>query len=212
MQNIDFGKIYKNSNLQKPKSSPGVSSKLNIYISIAIIGFTLGAISGIAYEKNISKNNSSRLNELSNVAPGERNHSSFNEENNISEEPYENNPTFAKNEKSEVSENIQNSVIVDNHSDKIEPAQVQNKDKESLENSPVKDAKYIIFAKKYSDKKRAYYDGSQLKKAGYPVFLVKSGDKMKVYIGPIYGKQEAYRYLARIKNIAQYKNAILYKK
>lgn len=206
MQNIDFGKMRHNN--PPAKSSSHSSSRLNIYISILIIGFTLGAVSGIAYEKKMGGNSQNHIKELANVSLKENTN------------PFEKNVLSGEDQTSDADEKIENTVIVDHHSDKIKPAETKNseknKSKETPQNevdkNPVKDAKYVIFAKKYSDKKKAYYDGSRLKKAGYPVFLVKSAEKMKVYIGPIYGKNEAYRYLARIKKIDQYKNAILYRK
>ncbi|GEM_PF-3473509 len=211
MQNIDYGKIMRNPKPEKPSSSG--NSRWNIYGSLLIIGFTFGVISGIFYEKNISgKESASGLLAQSHTeTPEFRNIGQ--EEPSGGEPEREPETTASQNDPDDAGE-IDDSVKVNHHEEKIDSVKRKTETREKAKPSPLLDekAKYVIFAKKYADKKKAFYDGSQLKKAGYPAFLVKSGDKIKVYVGPLGGKEEAYYYLANLKKIEQYKNAILYKK
>lgn len=71
---------------------------------------------------------------------------------------------------------------------------------------------YLILARIYEDEKEAYRQGRELKEQGFPVFLAKSGNKTKVYVGPLEGKEQAYGELAKIKAMANFRGAILYKK
>lgn len=103
---------------------------------------------------------------------------------------------------------------------KINPTQTEETETTSTMDSKrkIRDAitqegeSYLILAKIYKDSKNAYAAGRALMKNGLPVFLAKNGKKLKVYVGPIKGKNDAYNTLAIVKNMANFKGALMYKK
>ena len=182
MQNIDFGRIYRNkpvpaSSREQP-SSVGGSSKTTVIVSIAVICFIAGLISGMQYQKvKITRQieegatkpveNNQKEVKVSNVAPDEK----------ASQETEEKNQV------------------------KVNAETIKELDKDT----------YII-GKSFRDKNKAYKIGLGLKKKGLPVFASQNGNRMNLYVGPIKGRAKANQMFSQAKRFPGFNGAILYKK
>ncbi|MCB1146366.1 MAG: SPOR domain-containing protein [Leptospiraceae bacterium] len=203
MQDIDFGRFYRerggnrestrtrktvrDHSITRGNSQHGglpTSQKLLVYgVSGAILLFTLGMFVGSRWERN----RLIRQVETETVGEEMTTANVSNTKNNIQ---------------------IEESLKVEKNSEPV-AEQSEEKIRSAIEGSG---ESYLILARIYSDQKEAYSAGRQLMKTGLPVFLAKNGKKLKVYVGPVQGKNEAYQYLAQVKNISDFKGAVMYKK
>ncbi len=205
MQDIDFQRLYSYRGPKKESKiySKGTLSKINyskkffVFMIIFIFAFTLGAFGGVyvSYTKE-------KPNELS-VSDLEHDLESLNTL------PVKEKPS-KKQDEIFISKNISPST----HKDSSEKSKTtENISKIRDKFKPINQIKtYLIWAKTYTDKMMAYRHGHFLKKQKLPVFLAKSNDRMKLYVGPVYGKDQAYETLSKVKKWAPFKTAILHEK
>ena len=197
MQDVDFGRMYKYRHTkQRPDSfvQPGkFQQKLGVLLLVAFLSYIFGLFSGIQFEryqtqKAVAFGQADEMQVSANI-----NNEDIDPRINISadlsasEEPQNNNEAS-------------NDNILENENQNIKD--VLKSDQSS----------YLILARMYKEKARAYYNGSILQKKGLPVFLAESGSKMKVYVGPVRGKNDAYKMLAKVKKVPEFSGAIMYKK
>lgn len=195
MQGIDFKPVLNKPQRSKDQPSPGrltdfsrssavkeesARSPVSIYISIAIIFFTIGLVSGVKwYSVKMTKQ--------------------------IEE-------TALSAQKSVTANNLPETPVMKESVAKPANQAEESEKATEIQKAPADKSQYIILARMYRDHAKAEKFGYLLKQAGLPVFLAENGKKMKIYVGPITGRQDAYKMLARVKKVREFKGAILYKR
>ena len=219
MIDIDYGKVAKkrvnaratrvtHSSKNYNSGNAGFSNKLYVYFSFAIILFTSGLLAGISYQKSKAV---TRDSSVSASGMNRASHSNIG----ISGLPDEQRKTTPINKEgkkttgdSPFHNKKDSSSFIEKEIDKV-----KTKSK-TLKDVMVSDQRsYHILAKIYNTEKEAQYFGNKLSrlKLGVKIFLSRNRKKMKVYLGPIRGKMPAYKLLHIVKNIPEFKSAILYK-
>lgn len=198
MQDVDFGRMYKYRHTKQRTDNfvqPGrLQHKLGVLLLVAVLSYLFGLFSGIQFE---------RYQNQKDIAAGQVDQSQVSV--NISNEDLDPRINISADLSAEDSTSNSNA---------IEEPQISDQDagqsiKEVLKSDQ---SSYLILARMYKEKARAYYNGSVLQKKGLPVFLAESGNKMKVYVGPVQGKNDAYKMLAKVKKVPEFSGAIMYKK
>jgi hypothetical protein len=197
MNDYDFGKYYRSRNkITEKKKSPSLKlnnlyKKLSIVVAAAIILFFAGLMTGINLNGDRITNKEIAITDTYNQPDivessdiSPESSSNFNQNNFIENQP----------EKKTSGSEIRSSLV-------------------DPENA------YIILAKRYHEdsKDRALYYAGVLKKlakeSNYDVIPSVRGKSIKIYVGPMKGKKNAEKMLARVKSIPEFTNsAILYKK
>ena len=204
MQDIDFGKFYVNKKANahnRSKNTERVNTvghlkKFSVFLLLFILAFTMGAFGGIYVSRDTEKIDGLEKHGLKKKEKGA-----------------EGSETQAQ--PKEVKEKLI-SKNVPPPNPRQEPSSVQGQSQADELKHKLKKADgektYLVWAKTYANRMIAYRHGHFLKKQDLPVFLAKSGDKMKLYVGPVYGKNQAYQTLAKVKKWAPFKGAILHEK
>ena len=210
MNDYDFGKYYKNkqnfasrniadSGLQK------LYRKLSIGLIAGLVIFFAGLMTGIHFQKNkitgktsVAETENSEVINTADISPN----AMPNMPNTLQKEA----PKAEDTDKETPAENADNT---------FEKSASQNLKKTLM--NPANE--YIILARRYNDtsKDRALYYAGVLNKItrdyNYEVIPSIRGKNIKLYVGPMKGKANAEKMLARVKSIPEFANsAILYKK
>lgn len=201
MQDVDFGRMYKykrSSSRQDPQfPAAKFQQKLGVVVFFAFLFFVLGIFTGIQFERY-----QSRSSDTSDAL-------SFAEQTsaNVGSEdidPRINISADLSHEEEQLDKDIAESSAA---------ALVSQEEKPDIRKAlKSEQPSFLILARIYDDKARAYYNGSVLQQKGLPVFLAESGKRMKVYVGPVKGKNAAYGMLAKVKKVPEFNGAIMYKK
>ena len=204
MQDIDFGKFYTREKKRagvytrfkntKEVNTVGHVKKLSVFLLLFILAFTMGALGGIYISRDTAKVDDLEENYLKQRESGT--------------------------EASEIQSKESKEKLISKNVPPPNSKQRLSSDKDQSQADELKhklqqadgEKTYLVWAKTYANRTTAYRHGHFLKKQDLPVFLAKSGDKMKLYVGPVYGKNQAYQTLAKVKKWAPFKGAILHEK
>ena len=205
MQDIDFGKIKfsKKSNIKQDILRYRQKNilmqnlrKLSFAIFSFLFVFTVGLLSGIYLN---TKKSESREN--------------------LEQEPITNYlgeglklQKETKNRKDKNTQAGKEKIISRNIGSKVENRLYNEIESAGQISSEKEKSTFLIWVKTYQDRSKAYQHGYFLKREKLPAFLARSGNKMKLYVGPINGKNEAFKILARVKGWRPFKGAILHRK
>lgn len=198
MQDVDFGRMYKYRHTKQRAENfvqtGRLQHKLGVLLLVAALSYLFGLFSGIQFE---------RYQNQKDIAVDQIDQSQVSA--NINSEDLDPRINISADLSAEDSANTSNSIKEPLVSDQDAGQNI----KEVLKSDQ---SSYLILARMYKEKARAYYNGSVLQKKGLPVFLAESGNKMKVYVGPVRGKNDAYKMLAKVKKVPEFSGAIMYKK
>ena len=207
MQNIDFGKVYRQSNQKQLIKTKKKNRKLSFLGVVILFSFFIGLIIGVYFQKHriVQEVENNVLAEANNteLTSANINNQIVKEENNNKE-----------NQKASIKENSENKKTTVKSNVKINLESIIRKKtiKKKKELINTKQNSYLILVRKYKSIQKATRAGLKLREAGYKVFMSKNRRKMKLWIGPIKGRKKANLVMKHLSKIQTFRNAIMYKK